>query len=246
MNNLTFIAFLLMQFAVCQLLAQGNADPCQELNTEVTQLKKLEQEIVQDPKYQSDRDFQKNYQTAQEAWASFEKAHLQLSFPDQETDEACLCRARLELIQQRKAQVIRWKEGLIAAEPCRGSVQYIKQAPMKVFLVDAEKDQKIQEIKVNDKISLKNIPREDLSIMAVPTGPKDTYLSYKFEIQGAKEWIAVENVAPFCMFGDDQKQDIFGESFSPGKYKLIVTPFTEKKAKGEAGVPAVLPFELID
>ncbi|WP_020529122.1 T9SS type A sorting domain-containing protein [Flexithrix dorotheae] len=69
--------------------------------------------------------------------------------------------------------------------------------------------------------------------------------SIYFKLEGDYNWRWVDNKAPYSLFGDFWKF-YFGRRLRAGKYTLSATPYSKNYAKGEAGIPLSISFEVID
>jgi len=96
----------------------------------------------------------------------------------------------------------------------------------------------------NGLIDLANFEDNEFAI-TVDAFPGASQLnSVLLELDGPTQISRIENKAPFTLFGDLEGK-LFTESLEGGSYTLTATPYTQKGAKGEAGVPLVINFEVV-
>jgi|GEM_PF-1590120 len=69
--------------------------------------------------------------------------------------------------------------------------------------------------------------------------------SVRFKLDGPTKINMVENKAPYSLFGDNGKGKLTSNSLKVGNYNLTVTPYTKKNAKGDAGIPLVINFDVV-
>lgn len=108
-------------------------------------------------------------------------------------------------------------------------------------VVDAAKNEAIGPL--GGVLDLADFPTQALSIR-VDTDP-ETVGSVKLELSGQQELNRIENFTPYSLVGDNNGnyQPWLAEA---GTYTLIATPYENADAKGKAGVPAKIEFEVVN
>ena len=96
-----------------------------------------------------------------------------------------------------------------------------------LFLINAETDEVIQNIKNGDVIDYQAFTNTPLNIQAIPNESGDIN-AVLFRLKGAESFTELESQEPFALFGDEGFEDFKGEPLTPGAYTLEVTPYQEK------------------
>ncbi|MEO1652084.1 MAG: hypothetical protein AAFU64_00945, partial [Bacteroidota bacterium] len=113
----------------------------------------------------------------------------------------------------------------------------------KVFLVNAETDQDIQELKEGDQIDLLLYPNTPLSIRV--EAPQGFEGSIQLDLIGPRSISRLENIAPFSLLGDDN-DNFEGEIFPIGAYTFSSQRFSGKRGEGEASPVISINFSIIN
>ncbi len=123
-------------------------------------------------------------------------------------------------------------------------------------LVNPETDQIIRELTEGDTIRLPAFGLEQFNIL-INTERTDIG-SLLLEVQGAENFLGLENTPPYLLFGDEGLSDYLGGILQTGNYQLTLTPFSETGAGGvpeastlfsfrvEAGQPRINEFVLVN
>jgi hypothetical protein len=97
-----------------------------------------------------------------------------------------------------------------------------------LFLISADTDQVIAEIKGGEVFNRRDLPTEHLNIQATTSGPTG---SVRFDLDTTQN-PHIENFAPYSLFGDSGAGDFAAGSISDGLHSLSVTPFTGANGTG--------------
>ncbi len=112
------------------------------------------------------------------------------------------------------------------------------------YLVNAESDTVITEIRQGEAIILQDLPTDSLSIVAY-----SNHLaigSVEIELQGPTAAHRIENLRPYAAFGKTKGSNYNAAVFQPGTYKVKATPFSERWLKGNAGHAHEIIFEVVE
>ncbi|MEM1027003.1 MAG: hypothetical protein AAGJ38_02875 [Planctomycetota bacterium] len=109
-------------------------------------------------------------------------------------------------------------------------------------LVDPVSDTDIGPISDGDTIDLSTTPDGTFTLRADTVEGFDGSVEFRI---GGSDYRRVENVAPFALFGDAPTGQYDGGMLPAGKTDLIITPYSGKRAIGEAGTPVVLTVEIV-
>ena len=113
-------------------------------------------------------------------------------------------------------------------------------------LVNAGTDKDILTVNDGASISIRQIGTTKLNLRV---NTSTAIGSAKFELTGAKVHTSFDNALPFALFGDNGKGDYYAGIWNPvtkGTYTLKVTPYSEDKGQGTAGVSRTITFKIID
>lgn len=110
-------------------------------------------------------------------------------------------------------------------------------------LADAETDQIISTLEEGDTINLAEVPYP--TIVGLTSPAEVGSVSFRLSREGEVVYGRTENIIPYALFGDING-DLSASGLTPGSYKLVATPYTEKKGEGEAGLESILNFEVIE
>lgn len=111
----------------------------------------------------------------------------------------------------------------------------------RVTLYNAVTDEELFDIENGATINLDDIGVEEINIRAY-TVPELTG-SVRFVLRGKKNHVQIENNEPYALFKNDGN-DFYGWMPASGDYNLTVTPYSEAKAKGEAGPAYSISFSI--
>ena len=120
--------------------------------------------------------------------------------------------------------------------------EFVEISVAELILVNADTDQPISILSEGLVLDIENLSATNLSIVA-NTSP-DKVGSVKFELQGPVSQTKTESIAPYTLFGDRFGPDYAGGIFLPGQYSVKVTPYSEAGARGSAGTPMIINFEI--
>lgn len=108
-------------------------------------------------------------------------------------------------------------------------------------LYDADSDQPIKTLSDGATLDLDTLPTTNLTIIA--TADPLTVGSVQFDFDGVVGY-RIENAKEYSLFGD-LAGDFYGRTLAPGKHSVTATPFTESQARGVAGVPLSISFDVV-
>ena len=108
-------------------------------------------------------------------------------------------------------------------------------------IVDAIKNEALEPL--GGILDLANFTTQALSIR-IDTDP-ETVGSVKLELSGPQAFSRVENAFPYALLSDSNG-DYVPWLADAGTYTLMATPYEKPEAKGKAGVPATIEFEVIN
>uniref|UniRef100_UPI001FF45A61 DUF5060 domain-containing protein n=1 Tax=Telluribacter sp. SYSU D00476 TaxID=2811430 RepID=UPI001FF45A61 len=110
-------------------------------------------------------------------------------------------------------------------------------------LMNADTDQPIRELTVNDVLNLATLPTRNINIRAntepYPVG------SVKFELTGSPGRIQTETGFPYALYGDNNG-DFNAWMPNLGSYSLTCTPYTGAGATGAIGTALTVNFTIMD
>ena len=113
---------------------------------------------------------------------------------------------------------------------------------LKAYLVNAETDEIIQEIKADDQIMLS--PEEDELSIIVEAESGDIG-SMQIILDGAYQQQKGESIPPYTLFGKtNNNTNILGVYLPDGGYELLATPYCKNGLGGEAGEALNLNFSI--
>lgn len=116
-------------------------------------------------------------------------------------------------------------------------------SPLKIesfTIIDAETDTPLQALLEGDTINTEEVG----SLLAIVAQCDSQDIgSVQFNLNGRN--FAPENFAPFAL-GRNQGDNYFGLNFAPGSYTLTATPYPSQNFQGEAGIPLLVNFEVIE
>ncbi len=115
-----------------------------------------------------------------------------------------------------------------------------RQVVEEFVLIDAGSDEIVGTLQEGDVINLGEFP-EGFSIIA-NTSP-EIVGSVEFFLNNA--FARIENITPYSLNGD-ANGDFAPLELAPGSYTLRATPFSERRAQGEAGDALTINFEVIE
>jgi ELWxxDGT repeat protein len=110
-------------------------------------------------------------------------------------------------------------------------------------LVNADSNQDIMPLTDGAVLKLQELPTRNLNIRA-STGP-DRVGSVFFSLLGQGNYTRVESDAPFALAGD-RNGNYTAWTPAPGSYVLTATPYVSRTARGRAGTPLTIHFEVED
>ena len=109
----------------------------------------------------------------------------------------------------------------------------------RLTLINAETDQPIGELRSGATLDLAKVGG-NLNVRADVAGQVG---SVRFALDG-KNNFRTESTVPFALAGDS-KGNYNSWTPSPGKHKIVATPFAQPQAKGAAGSPLVVEFNVV-
>jgi|GEM_PF-18472 len=112
---------------------------------------------------------------------------------------------------------------------------------MSFTLIDAETNEPLFDIMEGMEINLADIKTRRFNIRA-NVSPKEVG-SVAFELNGRRG--RVENVVPYALLGDIAG-NYFGGKLNPGEYSVTATPYSKRRARGEAGTPLTVNFTVVN
>ena len=123
------------------------------------------------------------------------------------------------------------------------TIQGLTDPPdIRFFLVDADADVILRELKSGDNIEPAEFDGRTFSIIA-KVDRKLHADSLVFELNG--ETVKTENFIPYALFGDNLRGDIAGRSlFEPGNYQLEASAFSRNYGRGREVAEATLEFTI--
>ncbi|SOD80271.1 choice-of-anchor Q domain-containing protein [Spirosoma fluviale] len=113
-----------------------------------------------------------------------------------------------------------------------------------LWLINADNNQPIQEIIVGQQIDLSQLPTRRINIQA-RTEPTEVG-SVVFQLSGQQTRQQVENIAPYALFGDDNKGSYLPWTPALGSYTLTATPYSEAGGTGTASTPLTVSFTVVE
>ncbi len=127
---------------------------------------------------------------------------------------------------------------LVAGSAPAPDISLIEQ----VLLYNADTDQFITTIKNDANITLGSLNSSQFTINVLT----DTELvkSVRLQLMGPTNHEQVESYRPFTLFGESSPEDFNGGTFEAGAYTLVITPYPERGAGGEAGPQETITFRI--
>jgi hypothetical protein len=109
--------------------------------------------------------------------------------------------------------------------------------------VNSHTDQDIKKVVDGDTLRLRALGTNKISIRANTNAAKTGCV--KFALSGGMEYSYADKLMPYALFGDDGKGNYhYGNYLLEGSYTLVVTPYSDTKAKGIPGEPYLVNFTI--
>ncbi|ADB36683.1 SprB repeat-containing protein [Spirosoma linguale] len=112
------------------------------------------------------------------------------------------------------------------------------------WLINADNNQRIRELTNGQQIDLSTLPSRRIAIQA--TTEPATVGSVVFQLSGQETRRQVETLAPYALFGDDNKGNYLPWTPTAGNYRLTATPYSESGGIGNAGTALTVSFTVVE
>ena len=119
-----------------------------------------------------------------------------------------------------------------------------EQEVVEVQLYDTDQQNVIASIQDGDTITLANLDTRTLGLVAV-TNP-EIVGSVSLDLSGAFNFARTEGFFPYSIFGDQGRNNIFGQVLPAGDYTLTTRVFSERLEQGEEGQGLTVSFTLVE
>lgn len=114
---------------------------------------------------------------------------------------------------------------------------------LKAYLINADTDQVIREIKDGDQIQEETLGTKNLTIEI--RANKGDIGSMKIQLNGTVQIQKNENLTPYSLFGKIPPFDFQGGTIPLGQYSLTATPYCANNLQGTQGDPLNINFSIL-